>query len=337
MKKSLHLFIVVFLFAGAGIIAQPSLTSGALNPVLGDVFSQKTVAYVSPGNAGANQTWNLSTMTGTITTTSTMVTVGSTPNGSSFPNANEASNSGGGSYGYLKTSATALQNCGVVTGTVVMSYSNLEDLLHFPFNYTNNYTDTWATTFANGGSTYYRKGTDSITYDGYGTLILPSGSYSNVSRVHFVQNYRDSTFVGSPFIITYRNDEYIWYLNGNHAAIASVFTLTNSFTGATTGGNYLNNIVAGINEPGCVINSYGLFPNPATNQVNLSVELNQNQKVQIKLFNSLGAQTGYITADGFQGNNEYKINVSDLPEGVYFAQIHLDGNLVTTRRFIIAR
>jgi len=332
------------LLTSVSLLAQPVLTATGINPVIGDQFSNKTVGYVSPGSAGAAQTWNLSTMTGTTTTTSTMVTVGSTPNGSSFPNANESGKSSSGTYSYIKTSTGAFQLYGEVapsgTTSVVFSYSNPEDLLHFPFNYTNSYTDTWASVFTNAGSTYYRKGTDSVKYDGYGTLILPSGSYSNVSRVHFVQNYQDSTYITSfgPYIITYRNDEYFWYLNGNHQPIADVYILTNSVAAPTQSGNYATSITVGIEEENAILSSYKLFPNPAATEASVSIKLTDAQKVEIKLFNSLGAQVKpSVIGEGSQGSNEYRLDVSTLPEGIYFAQIHLDGALASTRRFVVSR
>ncbi|MGZ3865980.1 MAG: T9SS type A sorting domain-containing protein [Bacteroidia bacterium] len=344
MKKSLQLFFGMAAFASVTMLAQPVLTATGINPVIGDIINQKTVGYVSPGNAGPNQTWNLSAMTGTAVVTSTVVSVGSTPNGSTFPNANVCLKGSSGSYTYIKTSSTVYQLDGITvpsgTTTIVFNYSNPDDLGHFPLNYTNSYTDAWAATFVSAGYTYYRTGLDSVTYDGYGTLILPSGTYSNVSRVHLVQNYQDSTNFGGigPYVITYRNDEYFWYLNGNHTSIASVFTLTNSASGPTQSANYVTNITVGVEEENAMLNSCKLFPNPAASHVNLSVDLRESQKIDIKLYNTLGAQVNsIISAEGVVGTNNFKLDVSALPEGVYFAQIHLDGNLNTTRRFVVSK
>jgi hypothetical protein len=55
------------------------------------------------------------------------------------------------------------------------------------------------------------------------------------------------------------------------------------------------------------------------------------------LFNSLGMLTGTLSAEGLQGSNGYKFDVSTLPEGVYFAQVHLNGTLSTTRKFVVSR
>src|ERR1700747_1948862 len=98
MKKPLQLFFGIASLASATLLAQPTLTSAGMNPVLGDIYTPKTTSYVAPGTAGANQTWNLSAMTGTTTTTYTAVTVASTPYASTFPSASISLKSSAGAY-----------------------------------------------------------------------------------------------------------------------------------------------------------------------------------------------------------------------------------------------
>jgi len=42
-------------------------------------------------------------------------------------------------------------------------------------------------------------------------------------------------------------------------------------------------------------------------------------------------------ADGFQGSNTLNLSVATLPDGIYFAQIFLDGEKAVTKRFIVNR
>ncbi|HXD91911.1 MAG TPA: T9SS type A sorting domain-containing protein [Bacteroidia bacterium] len=345
MKTPLqNLFLAASLFTACMGIAQPTLTAAGINPVVGDAFVDNNTDYVSPGAAGANQTWNLSTMTVSATNSYTAVNPSSTSNSTSFPGANVCETiTSAGYYGYYKTSSSALQIMGNVapsgTATVIMPYSNPEDLLHFPFTYTNSYTDTWATNFMSSGYMFYRKGTDSITADGYGTLTLPNGTFGNVTRVHFVQNYQDSANFGVPYIITYRNDEYMWYLNGNHYPIATIATLANSASGTPSQyGSYLSGIVGGIANENAITTSCNIFPNPASTNITLNLTLSENKKVEIKLFNSLGSQINVtVNAEGVQGSNNYNLDVTHLAQGIYFAQINLDGVLVSTKRFVISK
>jgi hypothetical protein len=337
MKKKLLLLISGSLMLTCSVsIAQPTLTAAGINSVIGESFTFYNTSYISPGNSGANQTWDLSTMSGTSGGLTTAVAPSSTTNGSSFPNANVAWSSSTG-VSYLKTSATALQNYGTSSSATVMAYTNPEDFLHFPFTYNNTFSDTWATQFLSGGYTFYRGGTTTVTADGYGTLITPSGTYTSILRVHYVQVYQDSAYLGTPYIITYNNDEYMWYKDGTHVQIATVYTLTTSSGGPYTGGSYVTGST-GIDDLSDLISSTNLFPNPASNKVTVSYTLTENQKVDIRLFNTLGqqAELSQIT-DGIQGVNTTQLDIANLPDGIYFAQIVLNGNVVANKRFVIAK
>ncbi len=342
MKKPLlSLLSATFLMATAVSVAQPTLTATGINPVIGNTFTYTTTStYFAQGSAGAGQTWNFATYTGTGGAATPVVSVGSTPSGSSFPAANISINNGGGTYTYQKTSSTAYQNYGnVSSGGPVMSYSNPEDFLRFPFTYNNTYTDPWAVTFVNGGYTFYRTGHTVVTADAYGTLTTAAGTFTNVTRVRFHQIYQDSAYFGTPYIITYDNDEYLWYKDGTHAALAASFTATNSTGGSATQASfYLSSGLAGVNELDQSLSAYNVYPNPAVNNITLGFNLTENKTVQTTIFNAVGQQVSIgQQADGIQGENTLTLDVSTLPEGIYFAQIMVEGNLAGTKRFVVTR
>src|SRR5258708_2319670 len=151
MKKNLQLLAFIFiLVASLNSFAQPTITATGLNAVIGDQFTSNTAAWMSPGNAGANQTWDLSTLVAGTTTTVTAVATAATPYATSFPNANLATYDGNTTYGYYKTSSTSWQNMGAVvytTATTIIPYYDTEDLFHYPFTYNSTFTDPWSATF----------------------------------------------------------------------------------------------------------------------------------------------------------------------------------------------
>ena len=319
--------------------AQPTLTASGSNPVIGDNYTYSSTSYFSAGSAGASQTWNYGSLTGSSPTFGTIVSVGSTPNGASFPNATiSGKNVTGGNYSYLKTSASAYQNYGIVSsGGVIMSYSNPEDQMHYPFTFNNTYSDPWAVNFINGGYTFYRKGTTTLTADGYGTLITPAGTYNNTLRIHFVQNYTDSVdFGGTPLIYTYNNDEYFWYLDGTHTALAATYVLT--VNGSPSQGSLYLSSTVGINDITKSISMYDIYPNPASDFIKLDFTLTENKNVELRLFNSIGEKLDLKQMEnGIQGLNSIEVNVATLPKGIYFAQILLDDNVAQTKRFVISK
>ena len=338
MIKKLCLLAGSLVLLGVASVAQPILTATGVSPVVGENFTHfVSASYYSPGSAGANQTWDLTSISGSSTGVVNVVTPGSTANGASFPNANAAFSYPSGSVSYYKTSATALQNYGAFTSGVVMAYTNPEDILHFPFNYTNTYNDGWSAQFNSGGYDYYRVGTTSVTADGYGTLTTPIGIYTNVMRVHINEEYEDSAYIGGPYYIDYSNDEYIWYKEGTHIQIAWVYTFISSISGTINVGAYLS-ANYGMEDMANLISSSNLYPNPASDIVNIDFTLTENRKSDIRIFNALGQQVKISeTIEGIQGVNNFQLNMADMPEGIYYAQILVEDKVAANKRFIIAR
>ena len=264
MKKHLLSILSVASLFSATAIAQPTLTATGINPVAGDFLTLKNGGGVSPGSAGANQNWTVTPSSGGTAATYTVTSASSTPYAAAFSQANASANYGG-MYLYYNTSSSALKNQGQYVSGITMSYSNPEEQLHFPFNMGNTYSDTWATTFTNG-LTFTRTGTTTVTYDGYGSITLPSGTFGNAVRVHFVQVYSDVYSGGS---INYNNDEYMWYINGNHYPVAATFTLTNSAGSPSIGSVIMTNVIAaGVSEYESAFSAVSAFPNPAVNEIN---------------------------------------------------------------------
>ncbi len=341
MKTKLHFLSIAFCLSAITVMAQPTLTAAGINPVSGEQFINVGSTYTSPGSAGANQTWNFAALTTNSTSTVSVLTASTTTYGASFPNANVATTGNGTSFEYYKTSAGAYQSYGSANASTTDSYTNPEDRLQFPFTYTNTYLDYFSSIYVSSGVTIYRSGNTNVTADAYGTLTTPAGTFSNVLRVYSVYMYHDSSNTsGNPSVNIFQRTQYQWYLNGNHTAIANVSTFT--FTPATgspvsgQGAGYLSNATTGINLESAFSKSISIFPNPGSGTINFSVALTESKKVEIKLFNSLGAVVLSNTeTQGIAGGNSYKFDLASLPGGIYFAGIYLDGTLASTRKVII--
>nr|MBK9652858.1 hypothetical protein [Bacteroidota bacterium] len=95
--------------------------------------------------------------------------------------------------------------------------SNSLKKLNFPFTYNDNFTDSfyfdrWHSQYMLPNSHYYGTGFDSTICDGWGTLILPFGIF-NALRVYRRDLYNDSNYNGG--YIQHISEEYTWYTN-NH-------------------------------------------------------------------------------------------------------------------------
>ncbi len=343
MKKNLLTVLSAITLFSATAIAQPTLNSSNTNPVTGDILALQQYSYINQGSSGANQTWNFSSITQSTNAAISYTYAAVSPtNASVFPNANQQFNAAT-TYGFNKTSTTALQNYGVKQGTVNIVYSNPEDQMHYPFTMGNSYTDPFYATFMNGGYNYVRQGTSSLNADAYGTLQLPSGTYSNVLRVHFVQDYSDSTNIPGfgDYVLNYINDSYMWYLPNNHMPIFSTYSLTvsSAFSGSqtTTGSNKLVTIVAGINERVNYIQSLNFYPNPATcGMLNLDLNLNENIKYEVVIIDNIGREVFRSKKDeGISGYNFQTLDVSKIASGLYNFVIVADNMNLVTKKVMI--
>jgi hypothetical protein len=218
-----------------------------------------------------------------------------------------------------------------------MPYSNLEDLIRFPFTMGNTFSDTWATQFVSGGFDFYRTGVTTVTADAYGTMITPAGTFTNVLRVHFVQVYRDSANFGVPYFIDYDNDQYLWYKDGVHWPVATTFILT-STTATFANATYTTAGPVGIDQGSDLLASASLFPNPAAEQLTLDLNLTKDQNLDILIFNGIGQEVRNLASQKCnQGTNRIQLEVDDLPEGIYFAKVMVSGSTAVTKRFVVAR
>ncbi len=340
MKKQLPYLIAasIFLIINTSF-AQVTLTASGINPIIGESFTTITGNYVNPGNSGINQTWNLSAIVGTTSFVTNVISTISAPGAANFPNATIAwDDLSSSATSFFTASATALQFYGQYDGTPLV-YSDPLDLLHYPFSHTNMFIDFWKSSYTNGSSNVHRSGIDTITADGYGALTTPVGTFTNVIRLHLVQSYKDSSYVNSSLVITNGNhDEYFWYKNGVHHPLAYVSITIDDNFGTIKRGTYLSSSFTGINEVTNSISNYSLYPNPTTTILNLNFNSTENENVEIKIVNTLGSLLKHETIEACKiGFNSISMNIEELPTGLYFTQILVEGNVTETKRFVVAK
>ncbi len=148
-----------------------------------------------------------------------------------------------------------------------------------------------------------------------------------------------------------------WMANGT-ATLAggwgSNFT-TFTFSAASTGTVYFvcQNHVATSNMKGMIVinptgvhdaaanflNSYNLFPNPATSNVKVSFGLNEASTVNIKLFNVAGQEVKTFVSDLnlATGNYEYSFDLpSSISSGNYFIEVS-SGSRKSTKKLLVTK
>ncbi len=177
MRGPLLLLCVTSLAASAQPVIQyanivPNGTSFALHLVTDPGAS-------NPLPDGANITWDFSSATLQMNVgTLAWVDPSSTPYGSSYPASNKAqllTSPAGTTYSYFNAQPAQLdQLADAIGGSSATTFSDPKTPLVFPFNYQGSFVDNY-----NNGSP------QSVTraYTGYGTVILPTGTYTNVAKI----------------------------------------------------------------------------------------------------------------------------------------------------------
>jgi len=291
--------------------AQITLTSATSVPNIGDsyafVVGNSTLNF---DQNGANQTWDFSSLTGTAATYN-YINLSNSLEPATYPSANVVENASG-SEGYLTNTSTEYSYIGqYIPGSGRIIYTDPRKYLIFPMNYNDVFNDTWSGTVENiqSAQTFDRAGSTEITVDGYGTLILPTGTVTNVLRVRAVANYEDE-YQGFP-IGTYTDTIYTWYEAATNNFIASHSISWANFSLVLKFSSYMDNSLVGIDDPTSTVSDFTLFPNPATD----FVQMKSSSKV---LSLQITDMTGKIfrTID-FSKQQEGGFNVSDLPKGIY--------------------
>ena len=311
--------------------AQPVITS-ANNPVIGEVDSLTYVdsAGISPGPGGTGVIWNFvpSVTTGYATVTFRACT--STPYCDSFPGSNLVSYtihpSSDSSYDYLNANTASLDFNGGCwfSPSPQFSYQSHNSLIRYPFTYGDCYLDTVYTRNYASGTFLPGTTSDSIAADGYGTLILPTGTYNNVLRVKRWQTNS---------AITGRAEIYYWYKQGCHMplmCIAQDFTAMGTVSYQQS--FYYSNAplpveIAGIKKMPVDIKAY---PNPATDMLNISFALDDATNAVLTILDITGRTLRMVDLLE-SGTNNISINTHELTAGLYTLLLHTNTCIVTQK------
>jgi hypothetical protein len=293
MKK---LMAILSLACGA-VTAQPTIPNGNNVPSPGYSAPISAAAASNIGTAGANQTWNFSALSFTSLGTLNIISPSSSTMSSSFPTANHAYTfAGTTSFFNVNASKMEAQAYSITSpGSGNDMSPNPRTVLQFPFNFNDVITDTWQKV---GGAI----NTVTLTYDGHGTLIMPSITYSNVVRVK--ESYANG-------------DDYQWYTLNPLISVLVFDHNTNTmyFTGATPTGLKTNTAIS---------TDVKVFPNPASDKLFMTHSNPQITNTTFCLHNLLGDKiySVAIPAGGAQ------INIAGYPEGSYFYTITSEDGLI---------
>jgi hypothetical protein len=292
--KKYYPIIFMLLISCLSAFAQPVLNSTDFT----SDYSYKAYDFIgdtsglSPGGSGANQVWDFSTLSFTFASSTSVVPLASVPNSSGFPTANYcwktvyADAFYPDSYTMFKISATTLELLGFIDVYLITNYPDPETIFEFPYTYNTVINDTYQ--YEIGGTIY----PSNSTYDAYGTVKTPYGTYTDVIRRKAVYDSGIS---------------YAWFKTNPFSII-----MTADFSATDVYISVYENTTLGVKENEKEL-SINVYPNPATNQINLQLpnEITIDKVIITEL-------TGKTVLELTQNLSE--INVQKLGSGMYILQ-----------------
>lgn len=330
--------------------AQPTMTvSNEAVTGITLTYSYVDSSTAQPGPSGANQTWNFSSVVPNgLTHVDQWLTPASTPYAASFPGSNlvqQTSDTAGNTiylYHTTSSSMTVLNGMAMnLNGAPVMfNYSNSEILRQYPATYNSTLSDNFTGMFSMiaGPITInnYRSGTYSYTADAYGTLITPSGTFTNTLRGKIRQVITDSiVYAGLPLpaeIIHQYSTSYFWACTNAGFRLYQFYigydTIITSTSTVITKSVSFQNTTTGITESLHQSSELSISPNPASDMAVIHVPNLTAQSLIFTLYDVKGSQLfTQVVEVTASGDFQYALPVKNLSAGIYHLRIIGENNL----------
>jgi hypothetical protein len=180
---------------------------------------------IAPGHAGAKQVWDFSKAVSLNKSSDVaMVPASSCAGFVNFPTADMALPTGSERYIFYDTANGNWAKVGQYFNEekpTVISYSNPEASGIPPFTFGYNFKDDFEGTYSGPKGMAKRKGTYTLTADGYGTIITPGGTFKNALRMKFTESIKDSfedNHTGSTEVVFY-----YWLAEGIPYPVFSIY------------------------------------------------------------------------------------------------------------------
>lgn len=315
-----YLFFTGIVFSCLGF-AQPVITNSVVQQVgNSSTFRVYNAEIISAGLSGANVTWDFSGINFTETRVFDYKDPSTMPGGSSFTTANLGLDQNGDPQFYFIASSQDLVQIGGKIATLTEDYSsNTKKILSFPITYGNVLNDTFEGTAQLATILASRIGTSVIEADGYGTLILPYTTFNDVLRVRTVSVYEDE-LLGN-VVNSGVDTAYAWYVEGVKDYVFTHTRVTSNTFGDVSYGAYLDTMYVGINNLSKQDLKFGVSPNPASDELNISYHSKSGESLKIELFDLSGKLIKSEEVLAGKGDYKHILLVSDIRNGFYTLKV----------------
>lgn len=317
------------IFLGAQLNAQPVLNFVDVGTVPGDAFTYHDCPWQPPGTPGISQTWDFSSLTTDSLIQISFVDPATTPDAASFPTATIAADDDS-AMAYSMFNSTGGQFLGLsLTGLGTIVYSDPMQMVVYPATYLTSWTDAFAANFSLGGFPVTRTGTITAEVDGYGTMIMPYGTLTDVLRASYVEDHVDDNGFGA----TSFHHVYTYFLQaGTHYPVVDIYsiTVTPAFGPATTveGTHWLVAGPQSVTSTAAMSEMFSVYPVPAHER--LIVELSGTAgNATLDLVDASGRLIARHTLGALSPRKRIeRIDLHGLDAGLYLLRATIGGQVM---------
>ncbi len=296
---------------------------------------------VNQGSAGANTVWNFSGVTFLNDPFENVFINPEQAQGSEFFPGATLVQKIDSTYIYSREEGNAFYSMGMYAGKEgTRIFSDMQKIFQYPFAFSNSFTDSYSALMEGKGYTVASHGQYTLTADAWGTLILPSATYSNSLRVKSITNNTDTiNYEGSVLVSSSLSVNYSWYVSGSKAPVFSISYVQTPF-GSYKYVSYSYPVVSGISSNNEVADKFTLdqnFPNPFNPSTKISFSIPKAGFVSMKIYDIAGKEVA-VVANEFMNAGKYTadFNASSLTSGTYFYRLEANG-LSETRKMILVK
>jgi hypothetical protein len=307
--------------------SQAQTIQGSAFPAIGSVYklTLTDTAGIQAGNSGTGITWEFASLVNSgFTQVDSFLLPAATPYGSTFPSADITDHEVSPStnyYVYYHNDGSEFQRIGNVQPDVVI-YSDPANEFPYPLSYGVSVNDTYYASYnqTTTNTLVHMRGVASENADGTGTIVLPTGTYSNVLRVTGSRIEHDTIF-SSPNIYVYLEARYTnWYQADLYYPIMQIYSTdfvpSLGIPSHTKSVGYRMGVPTGIVDRTFPDEALMVSPNPSPNGIfQIGFSNRQEKATSIDIMNITG-QVVRIQTDRLS-----EVNLSDKPAGLYFYRI----------------
>jgi hypothetical protein len=330
-------FLAAILFIAFNANAQLfTITETHQLPAIGD-----SIHYVDANNFGFDPTgvgtvtakiWDFSALMVTGTSMDfTFVdpsTISPSLGRDSFPTATIARHeSGVNGYFYYKNTANNINRIGAYANAanfMIYKDATVAKDFHFPITAGQNYNSTYYGNYSPFGvgedSVRVTDGTLTGSADMQGKMILPTGTFDTVLRIHIVESFHIKTYMMGMVVQddVISDDYYYWFVDTIRLPLFISGTTTVDGTPQTPVLRY-QPILGPVGISNIENESLIVYPNPTSGIIYLNTSLS-NDHLNLEVYDMVGKLVNKQMVTG----SDKKIDLTALPKGVYSIKIYND-------------